>query len=342
MDLKFDSQNNQYVTMVNGIGVKINSSFEKLNPFKDQESIRLKSFLQDNEGNYWIGTEGDGLFRFRKKTISMIDKNDGLQNEKMLSITNLSDGKILMATNCDGIYELEDGKVKLSTIHDYIDTGCYWSVFQDSKDRIWVGGENPYMTESLDKPGKFFGKEDGYDGYSVVAITEDSKNRIWVATTTGIYIYDGTSFTENLTEKDGLYYRDARILYEDTSGKMWIGTNGGLNTYKDKEIQKISLAIKYESEITTQPHVRAIHEDENGIFWIGTYGDGLFRIKNGESFHFNTSNGLYEYVVSHIIEDEDGYFLEGSNRGIHRTRKESLHKFADGGNRLGEISFFQP
>ncbi|MEQ9090735.1 MAG: two-component regulator propeller domain-containing protein [Balneola sp.] len=330
IDLKFDNNNNQYVTTVNGIGFKVGSSFEIFDPFKDQESIRLKSFLQDNEGNFWIGTEGDGLFRFRKKTFSMIDKEDGLQNEKMLSITKLNDGKVLMSTNCDGIYEWKDGIAKLSAIHDFIGTGCYWSVFQDSKGRIWLGGDNPYMTESLDKPGKFFDSDDGFEGYSVVAITEDSKNRIWVATTTGIYIYDGTSFSENLTEKDGLYYRDARSLYEDTSGKMWIGTNGGLNTYRDKEIQKISLAINSESEITNQPHVRAIYEDEDGIFWIGTYGDGLFRIKNGETFHFNTGNGLYDNVVSHIIEDEDGYFWMGSNRGIQRTSRISLNKLADG------------
>ncbi len=330
LDLKFDNNNNQYVTTVTGIDVNVNSGFESLSPFNEQESIRIKSFLQDNEGNYWMGTEGDGLYRFRKKAISMIDKENGLQNEKMLSITKLTDGKILMSTNCDGIYEWEDGKVTLSSVHNYIDTGCYWSVFQDSKGRIWLGGDKPYMTESIDKPGKFFGSEDGYDGYSVFAITEDSKNRIWVATTTGIFIYDGTTFTEKLTENEGLYYRDARILYEDSSGKMWIGTNGGLNTYKDKEIQKISLALNFESDIITQPHVRAIHEDEDGIFWIGTYGDGLFRIKDGEFFHFNTGNGLYDNVVSHIIEDENGYFWMGSNRGIHRTSRESLNKLADG------------
>jgi len=330
IDLKFDNNNNQYITTVSGIGVNVNSGFESLTPFKEQKSIRLKSFLQDNEGNYWIGTEGDGLYRFRKKAISMIDKENGLQNEKMLSITKLDDGKILMSTNCDGIYEWEDRKVTLSSVHNYIDTGCYWSVFQDSKGRIWLGGEKPYMTESIDKPGKLFGSEDGYEGYSVFAITEDSKNRIWVATTTGIFIYDGNAFTEKLTENEGLFYRDARILYEDSSGKMWIGTNGGLNTYKDKEIQKISLAINSEPDIITQPHVRAIHEDEDGIFWIGTYGDGLFRIKNDEIFHFNTGNGLYDNVVSQIIEDENGYFWMGSNRGIHRTSRESLNKLADG------------
>jgi len=330
VDLKFDNYYNQYVKTVNGIGANVGSSFETFNPFKAQEAIRPKSFLQDNEGNYWIGTEGDGLFRFREKTVSMIDKKDGLQNEKILSISKLKDGKILISTNCGGIYEWEDGKATLSSLHDFINTGCYWSVFQDSKERIWLGGYNPYMTESLDKPGKLFGTKDGYDGYSVVAITEDSKNRIWVASTTGIYIYDGTAFTENLTEKDGLYYRDARILYEDTSGKMWIGTNGGLNTYKDKKVQKISLVINSDSEIINQPHVRAIYEDDDGIFWIGTYGDGLFRIKNGEFFHFNTGNGLYDNVVSHIIEDENGYFWMGSNHGIHRTSRESLNKLADG------------
>lgn len=330
LDLKFDNKNNQFAITANGIAQKKENNFQPFKPFGEQSDIRIKSILNDNEGNYWIGTDGDGLFRFRKKFISMIDKEVGLENEKMLSITKLDNGKMLFSTNCSGIYEWENGKASLSKVHNYLPLGCYWAIFQDSKGRIWYGAGEPYMAEGYHKPVIRFGQEQGFDGYAVFAITEDSKGLIWVASSSGIYIYDGTELIRKITEEDGLYYSDSRVMFEDDDGTMWVGTNGGLNIVNENEVTKIPLIKELNSELADQPYVRAIHKDEDGFYWIGTYGDGLFRIKNGEVFRFTTEHGLFDNISSHIIEDDQGYFWMGSNRGIHRANRESLNKVADG------------
>ena len=306
LSLQFDKKFNSFAITPDGIAVKKESGFVPFNPFDKEQGIRLKAILQDNEGNYWIGTGGNGLFRFRNKIISMIDKDQGLQNEKMLSITQLKNGTKLLSTNCSGIYDWKDGKASLSTIHKYLDIGCFWSVFQDSKGRIWVGGGAPYMTESLDKPGKLFGEKDGYTGYFVFAITEDSKGNIWVASSNGIFIYDGNSFVREITVDDGLFYSDARVLFDNA-----------------------------EHAIPRQPEVRAIYKDEEGAFWIGTYGDGLFRIKEGKIVSITTKDGLFDNVVSHIIADKQGYFWMGSNRGISRINRQELNDYIDG--KIGTI-----
>lgn len=335
LSLRFDKKFNSFAITPDGIAAKKESGFVPFNPFDKEQGIRLKAILQDNEGNYWIGTGGNGLFRFRNKIISMIDKDQGLQNEKMLSITQLKNGTKLLSTNCSGIYEWKDGKASLSTIHEYLEIGCFWSVFQDSKDRIWVGGGAPYMTESLDKPGKLFGVKDGYTGYFVFAITEDSKGNIWVASSNGIFIYDGNSFVREITVDDGLFYSDARVLYEDESGVMWVGTNGGLNTIDGDVVAKIELFDNAEHAIPRQPEVRAIYKDKEGAFWIGTYGDGLFRIKEGKIVNITTKDGLFDNVVSHIIADKQGYFWMGSNRGISRIIIQELNDYIDG--KIGTI-----
>lgn len=330
LDLEIDNFNNQYAITADGIAVKEGDDFVPFQPFGNQSNIRIKSILHDNEGNYWIGTDGDGLFRFRKKFISMIDKKVGLDNEKMLSITRIDNGKMLFSTNCTGIYEWENGQAKLSKVHDYLPLGCYWTVFQDSKGRIWFGSGEPYMAEAYGKPVTKFGLEQGFDGYAVFAITEDRNGHIWVASSQGIYIYDGTELIRKITEADGLYYNDSRVMFEDDDGTMWVGTNGGLHTIKDYKVSRIPLVDESGSEFVDQPNIRTIHKDIDGTYWIGTYGDGLFRIKNDKVFRFTTEQGLFDNTSSHIIEDDEANFWMGSNRGIHRVNRENLNKVADG------------
>lgn len=330
LDLEVDDFNNQYAITAEGIAVKEENNFVPFEPFGKQSNIRIKSILHDNEGNYWIGTDGDGLFRFRKKFISMIDKKVGLDNEKMLSITRIDNGKMLFSTNCTGIYEWENGQATLSKVHDYLPIGCYWSVFQDSRGRMWFGSGEPFMANGYGKPVTKFGLEQGFDGYAVFVITEHSNGYIWVASSQGIYIYDGTKLIRKVTEADGLYYSDSRVMFEDDDGTMWVGTNGGLHTIKDYKVSRIPLVDESGSEFMDQPNIRTIHKDIDGIYWIGTYGDGLFRIKNEEVFRFTTEQGLFDNTSSHIIEDDEGNFWMGSNRGIHRVSRENLNKVADG------------
>ncbi len=329
LGMEFDNNRNVFISTANGIAQKVNDSFEFLKPFKDQPNIRLKSILQDNEGNYWIGTGGDGLFRFRKKFISMIDKELGLENEKVLSITKLENGKMLISTNCSEVYEWDGERAKVSPLQELIQSNCFWSIFEDSKERIWFGAGEPHFMETYGEPALQFGIDQGFDGYAVFATTEDKNGHVWVASASGIFIYDGTNLIRTITEEDGLYYNDSRVMFEDDDGTMWVGTNGGLHTVKNYEVTRVPLLEQEGNEFEKQPYVRAIHKDEEGVFWIGTYGDGLFRIKGDEVFRFTTAQGLFDNIASHIIEDASGFFWMGTNRGIQRVSRNHLNLVAE-------------
>ena len=330
LGFRTDSNNNIFGLTAHGMAILDNGNFKVFNPFAPEDNIRLKTILQDNEGNYWIGTEGNGLFKFRKTAISMIDKDQGLENEKMLSITKLKDGTLLLSTNCGGIFEWKNNKATLSAVHSFFNSSCNWSVFQDSKGRIWLGGANPYVTNSLNEPGVEFKSEDGYTGFTVFAMTEDSQGKIWIATANGIFIYDD-HFTQKYTSADGLYYDHASALFEDEKGVMWVGTKSGLNTIQNNQVSRIKLITESPGNSkVAEPWVRAIYKDADGVMWLGTYGNGLFRLKNGTVTNITTQSGLFDDVVSHIVEDESGNFWMGSNRGISRVKRTELNDYSEG------------
>ena len=294
------------------------------------ENLYFEDIIADYEGNYWLGTEGDGLFKLRPTAISMIDKDQGLENEKMLSLTTLKDGRMLFSTNCGGIYEWKNGKATLSAIQKHMSAVCNWSIFEDSKNNIWVGDATLYMTKSLNEPGKYFIEKDGFTTNGVRGILEDMKGNIWVASNVGVFKYDGVSF-ENYTSKDGLYNDYTNTIYEDRNGSIWVGTAYGANKISDNKVTKIELIHNVgDTSKFSQPNIRSFFEDENGTMWIGSYGNGLFRLKNGQVNNITTEHGLFDNVVSHLVLDELGNFWMGSNSGISRVSRRDLNIFFDG------------
>lgn len=88
LSLKFGNNGSQFALSVNGASVRIEDEFIPFYPFKDRKGKRIKSIIQDNEDNFWIGTGGDGLYRFKKSMISMIDGDHGLFNGKCFQLLN--------------------------------------------------------------------------------------------------------------------------------------------------------------------------------------------------------------------------------------------------------------
>lgn len=325
-----DKSGNLFAHVFGALAIWNGTNFERIQPIEEPESIRLQNILEDNEGNYWIGTAADGLFKLRKSIITMIDEQDGLNNEKMLAVMPLKDGSALFSTNCGGIYKWSNKQLSVPEL-DYIDgDGCFWSMFEDSQGRYWFGARGAYYTNSLSEPGTFLGAEDGFTSAEIFAITEDSKSNIWIASSDVLMVYN-EGIIQRFTTEDGLYYNDARTLFEDENGTMWVGTAFGLNTIHDNQVNKIEL-IDYEVEDPNnrQPYVRAIHKDEEGVMWIGTYGHGIFRLKDGNIDNITTAQGLFDNIVSHIIEDGNGNFWMGSNRGISSVSKSDLNAVIDG------------
>lgn len=92
-----------------------------------------------------------------------------------------------------------------------------------------------------------------YDGESFTNMTadvssarffsalEDSKGQLWFGSIgSGIYLYDGTFF-QNITTDDGLLNNEVTCIYEDKNGHHWFGVNGGISRYDGKSFRNYLL-----------------------------------------------------------------------------------------------------
>ncbi len=327
-----DNKNRLWLNSYQGTAIWNGSRFISFSEIESEQNIdiQISTMLEDNEGNLWLGSGANGLFRLTTSNINMIDYNDGLFNQNMLSLTSLNDGSYLFGTNCGGVYTYKNNTTEASVINKYLPNPCIWAVFQDSKGRIWFSSDGLYMTESLEENGIVFDEDEGFEGENVFAITEDLNGNIWIGCSNGVFSYNDSGFKKYSTPQ-GVNIPEVRTFFEDKEGTIWVGTISGIFKIKNEGIEQVILSENHEiAENTDQPFVRAIHEDEEGVIWIGSYGNGLFRILNDDVRNITTTDGLFDNVISHIIEDEQGNFWMGSNRGVSKVSRQQLNNFING------------
>jgi hypothetical protein len=69
----------------------------------------IRSIFQDRNGNYWIGTNGAGVYRYDGKTLIQFTVKDGLSNDQVQSIQEDKSGNIWFGTGVFGVCRF-DGK----------------------------------------------------------------------------------------------------------------------------------------------------------------------------------------------------------------------------------------
>lgn len=227
------------------------------------------SIYEDSDGILWVGTWGQGLFRYNDTTRifsnyrNSPDNPNSLCDDVVWSIYEDSDKNIWIGGNNKGFGILPYSQ-KFSDNPDFINfkyekgkPGCISNntincFYQDNSGSMWIattrglnvvkGGEKSIhkILETRDLVFMVFKETDGLTSQSVVGIVEDQSNNLWLSTTNGISFLNlkDTSFT-NYYEGDGLqsdeFNRNAYFI--NASGRIFLGGNNGFNAFDPKDIK---------------------------------------------------------------------------------------------------------
>ncbi len=305
--------------------LKLSKKLTRLQLVEDEKDLKIQKIFIDQEGNRWIGTDGEGLFRIKDRIIDVIGSKEGLNHSIIEGVFEDSKKNLWICTNDGGLYKRTKNKWHRFTEKEGIDSRYVWSVAEDKSGAIWAGSYGGGLFRYQN--GKFinYTTANGLNHNVVLAIYCDKSGSIWIGTENGgvNILRDGKFYS--ISEKDGLSNSSVRTFLEDQNGGMWIGTIDGLNYYKAGKIKVFST-----QDGLSHNYVRSIYEDAEGVLWIGTYGGGLNRYKEGKFTKIKMENGLFDNIVSAILEDEKQNFWMSCNRGIYRVSRHELNDFADG------------
>lgn len=283
----------------------------------------VRSVFVDREQNLWIGTDGGGLNRWRTSNVHSFVTEQGLTSQPTISILQDQSGAIWVGALGDtGLFLYKNGRF---SAYPHLQNGNHAlaSLAEGEDAKLWLGDWNSGLsTLDLKKNQLSHHSLPEASGDTVRAIYKDTHGSLWIGTDrTGLYRLTNGVFT-NYRIRAGLLSNTIAFIAEDTDGTMWLGTPSGVNHLQGGVFTNYSppgLSL-----------VRTIHRDAFGALWIGTYGYGLFSFKDGKFTQITTKDGLFDDVVSAILEDDHGNFWMSGNRGIFRARREDLEAFVRG------------
>ncbi len=255
-----------------------------------------KSLFIDQEANIWVGTDGEGLHRFREKPITRFTTEDGLAQISVFRVVGDDEGGVWFNAGCDNLTQFSEATLSTySTLPDGGKIGCVWSLLRDRAGVLWAGTDHG-LIRWAGPDYTYFTSADGLPEGHVVSLFEDREGTLWIGTgENGVARYDGETFRTYSTQ-DGLVHNDVRYIMQGQDGALWFGTREGVSCLRN------GVFSNYTVEDGLSPGmVRVLHQDADGIIWVGTYGGGLSRLKGGVVTRYTLEVGLLDYVVSHIL-----------------------------------------
>jgi ligand-binding sensor domain-containing protein len=289
----------------------------------------------DCEGLLWIGSRGNGVFRYDGTSVTNLTQVDGLCDNDISCVTEDREGNLLFGgTNgiCrfDGenfsyqaIPQSDTSSVWLDRVYPIVNPNQVMSILEDKQGDLWIGTngagvyryDGKFFSQFLSDVGKAY--EDGLQHNIVLSIVEDLSGNIWFSSLShgGVSRYDGESFTHYINELSDDFIR---TVFCDKKGHIWIGTHGshdgGLDRFDGIEFTQYHKT----DDGFSHNNVRSIFEDKEGTLWLGS-GTTELSVFDGEMFKvFTAADGQTFDKITFVVGDKEDNIWFGNNDGLWR------------------------
>ena len=311
----------------------------------------LPIIFHDRKGNYWFGSNDQGVYKYDGRQITQYSEVDGLANQRIRSIQEDSNGNLYFDTG-SGISKY-DG-ISFSTLP--LKTGQSEDWVFNEEDLWFEGyweGAGPYRYDGTYLYHMKFPKHDledalistgtsaNYSPYQVYKIFEDSRGYLWFGTAVlGACRYDGKNHCwvseRDMTEVDPGPAPGVRSILEDKSGHFWFSSNMN-NKYAitdpqdsngSNHIYKRLPGIPTDQIADLNYYFMSIAEDRDGNLWMVTYDNGVWKYDGKEIKHFPLKEGSKNVLLFTIYNDRKGTLWLGShNAGVWTYNGHNFRRF---------------
>jgi len=280
----------------------------------------VRTMYQDTKGNYWFGTNGNGIIRYDGQTLETITIEGIHPYMRVIEIVEDKTGNVWFGTS-DGLIKYDGKKFTTFSKKEGLqgENEEIWGLTIDKSGLIWVGaiggvshfdGEK-FMPFSLpdsmvENPKHMLSDK------LVLKIIEDKSGTIWLVTDgNGIFKYNKGEFT-HLTNKNGLTDNNTADILEDKQGNIWIGTfYGGISKFDGTTFTNFT-----KDGIIKGGETGGFYEDSKGNIWFTAENVGLYKYDGTNFTLYTTENGLTSNLVLSIFEDNKGQLWFGTWQGL--------------------------
>jgi signal transduction histidine kinase/ligand-binding sensor domain-containing protein len=218
-----DAQGNIWIAKEDGLFRATPEGLESVGP-----GMQSKSLYSDRDGNLWVGTNADGLFRFKDRAVRMFTTNDGLPNNVLMTVLAARDGSVWTGANCGGLSRFDGTHFQTFNDKHGLRNTCVWAIAEDTSGDLWIGtwGGGAYRYHN----GVFteYSTGQGMADNRVTSIVAAHDGSVWFATQNGLSRLQNGQF-RTFTTADGLSADLIMRVFEDRAGVIWVGSGEGVD-----------------------------------------------------------------------------------------------------------------
>jgi signal transduction histidine kinase/ligand-binding sensor domain-containing protein len=235
-------------------------------------NVAPRSMLADRDGNLWIGTNGDGLIRFRDRPIDMFTTADGLPNNVPMAVLERHDGTIWVGNNCGGLSRFDGKRFVTYAEKDGLLNTCVWALAEDGNEDLWIGTWGGGAFRFKDRKFEQYAQRQGLPGDVVRSIVAAPDSSIWFATNEGLSrLRNG--HLRNYTTADGLSSNHMIAVYADRQGGILAASSAGIDRMTGDRFVPVSSPHQI-----VDPHFIGFGETQLGEVYVFSAPRGISRI----------------------------------------------------------------
>jgi signal transduction histidine kinase/ligand-binding sensor domain-containing protein len=301
------------------------TSYGRVGAMMKAEDVRC--LFPDREGNIWVGSGGDGLYRMQPRQLVSVLAGSASEMDEVYSICNGQNGRVWLATTY-GLLQYQAGKFTVFTNAD--------GLIEDNTKRLRIAFEKSsgevFACRDFDgllalRDGVFVPvpsvEPPAGDRRVISGLSEDAAGKLWMTSPRGLVEQQGNSW-RLWTTNDGLSDNQVSGMVWAPDGGLWVGTRtGGVNEFKQGRFRQFTTREGLLSQAAWPLKV-----EPDGTVWVGT-PVGLNRIRSNQVASVTMREGLFDNLAYCLLEDRLGNYWTYGNRGIWRFKKDELHAVAD-------------
>ena len=308
------NKNNLYIGTRMGMYIYSLAEKKYLSDYYLQESVITQTF-EDNQGNLWISTEGEGIFLSTSPSIKVFNQKDNLPLNQITCL-KIGVNKELWIGMRNGYYSLlKNGNITNNRLLNHESEAIRKFYISPLNQLAIVSRSNMVIIEN-DTPK--------YYNFSVKDVILDSSTVYVAGSKFSIY---GLKPFFNTLAKNPVYRPDffsitknnnqplvlARVMEKGENEAIYLGTQQTL--YKNDKLKLIDLGKKTNLLQATINDLE--YDKKRGLLYVATNGKGIIVLKNDSlECVIDTKKGLSSDNCLTLFLDDSGALLVSTSNGF--------------------------